>query len=204
MFLREKKDGSQRPIINLKKLNYFVEYQKFKMESLKDVKNILNKGDYMIKIDLKDAYYSIPLHESSRKYVRFQWEGNLYECCYLMFGLGPALRIFSKLLKIPIALLRKLKIRIIIFIDDMLIIGASIEETIMARDSVIILLEALGFTIKRGQVSIGPNNIIGLPRSNVGQPNSKLQHPTGKKMEKLISLCQKHLTNYGRPPQLFH
>ena len=160
------------------------------MESLKDVKNILNKGVYMMKIDLKDAYYSIPLHESSRKYVRFQWERNLYECCCLMFGLGPAPRIFSKLLKIPIALLRKLKIRIIIFIDDMLIIGASIEETIMARDSVIILLEALGFTIKRGQVSIGPNNITGLPRSNGGQRNSKLQHPTGKNGETNLPMSE--------------
>ena len=45
LFLREKKDGSQRPILNLKKLNQNIPYLHFKMESLKDVKNIIQEGD---------------------------------------------------------------------------------------------------------------------------------------------------------------
>ena len=56
IFTREKKDGSLRTIINLKKLNQNMEYLHFKMEGLKDLKNILKKGDLMVKIDLKDAY----------------------------------------------------------------------------------------------------------------------------------------------------
>ena len=62
LFLREKKEpGSYRPIINLKELNSHIPYQKFKMETLKDVKDILKEKDFMIKIDLKDAYFAIPL-----------------------------------------------------------------------------------------------------------------------------------------------
>ena len=55
-FTREKKDGGLRTIINLKKLNQNMEYLHFKMEGLKDLKNILKKGDLMVEIDLKDAY----------------------------------------------------------------------------------------------------------------------------------------------------
>ena len=33
--------------------------------------------DVLIKIDLRDAYFAIPTEKSSRKYIRFQWEGNL-------------------------------------------------------------------------------------------------------------------------------
>ena len=39
IFLRQKKDGSQRPIFNLKKLNQWVEYVHFKMEGLHIVKS---------------------------------------------------------------------------------------------------------------------------------------------------------------------
>jgi len=91
----------------------------------------------MIKIDLKDAYFSIPLFQESKKFVRFAWEGNIYEFQCLMFGLGPAPRIFSKLLKVPMSVLRKLNIRLLIYLDDILLVCHSIEDAKMARDSTI-------------------------------------------------------------------
>ena len=45
----------------------------------------------MCKIDLKDAFLSVPLSRESRKLVRFQWEGSFYEFLCHYFGLGPAL-----------------------------------------------------------------------------------------------------------------
>ena len=107
IFLREKKDASFRPIINLKKLNSHIPYEKFKMETLNNVKDLLKQNDYLVKIDLKDAYFSIPLGQKSRKYVRFQWEGTTYEFLCMTFGLGPAPKIFTKLLKVPVSLLRR-------------------------------------------------------------------------------------------------
>ena len=61
IFIRPKKDGEFRPIINLKRLNQFVPYQHFKMEGLRDVKNMLSDGALMCKLDLKDAYFTVPL-----------------------------------------------------------------------------------------------------------------------------------------------
>ena len=75
LFLVEKKDGGQRPVINLKSLNFFVPYEHLescKMESLNSLQFLLKKGDRMAKLDLKDAYFCIPLHKESRKFVRFQ------------------------------------------------------------------------------------------------------------------------------------
>ena len=82
----------------------------------------------LIKIDLKDAYFGIPLDKSPRKYIRFHWEGNLYEFFCLCFGLGPVPPIFTKLLKIRIVLLRRIDVRIIIFLDDMLVMAQTLEE----------------------------------------------------------------------------
>ena len=64
------------------------------MEGLHCLKYVLQKGDHMCKIDLKDAYFNIPLHKDSQKLVRFLWAGNLYDFQCLCFGLGPAPRIF--------------------------------------------------------------------------------------------------------------
>ena len=41
--------------------------------------NILEKRDYMCKLDLKDAYFSVPLNPASRKCVQFLWSGKLYK-----------------------------------------------------------------------------------------------------------------------------
>jgi hypothetical protein len=160
LFLREKKDGSQRPILNLKNLNQYVPYEHFKMESLKDVKNIIETNDLMVKIDLKDAYFTLPLSPESRKFVRFQWEGKLYEFLCLCFGLGPAPRLFTKLLKVPVSMLRRINIRIIIYLDDMLLFGVSMEEITTARDSTIYLLESLGFVINYQKSVLQPTQNI--------------------------------------------
>ena len=71
VFLVGKKGGVNRPVINLRHLNQFIPYQHFKMESLFCLREMLQKDDFMCKLDMKDAYFSVPLHQSSRKYVGF-------------------------------------------------------------------------------------------------------------------------------------
>ena len=52
---------------------------------------VLQKGDYMCKIDLKDAYLSVPLYKEPQKLARFILARNLYEFLCLCFSLGSAL-----------------------------------------------------------------------------------------------------------------
>ena len=94
IFVVPKKDGSLRPVINLRKLNEFVSYHHFKQENLKFVLDIIQKNDYLTSIDLTDAYFSISIHEEFRKYLRFSWRNKLYEFKVLCFGLASAPRIF--------------------------------------------------------------------------------------------------------------
>ena len=154
LFLVNKKDGGHRPVINRKFLNSFIPYQYFKMEGMHLIKDLLQEHDFLIKIDLKDAYFGIPLDKSSRKYIRFQWERNLYKFLCLCFGLGPAPLIFTKLLKIPIALLRRINVRII-FLDDMLVMAQTLQEISQAKETLIFLLQNLGFVInfKKSQLT---------------------------------------------------
>ena len=60
LFLMGKKDGDYRPVINLKMLNQFTSFLHFKMEGLSQLKHIIQEGDWMCKLDLKEAYFSVP------------------------------------------------------------------------------------------------------------------------------------------------
>ena len=55
----KKKDGGIRPCMNLKALNKFIPYKHFKMECLHCLKYLLEKNNFLCKIDLKDAYFSV-------------------------------------------------------------------------------------------------------------------------------------------------
>ena len=128
LFLVPKKDGGQRPVINLKALNQFVQAQHFKMEGVHSVKEILKPGDWLAKVDLKDAFFTIPIHVAHRKYLWFTFQGKVYEFNCLPFGLSSAPWVYTNTLKPVIALLRELGVWLIAYIDDILILAESREE----------------------------------------------------------------------------
>ena len=74
MFTVPKKDGGWRPIINLKRLNTYLEVPHFKMEGINTLKDVLQKNDFMGKIDLKDAYLTVPVSPHHRKFLKFSME----------------------------------------------------------------------------------------------------------------------------------
>ena len=70
-FLRSKTDGTNRAILNLKKINQTLKYNHFKMETVHSVAHLIQQKYYMLKIDLKDAYYSVKALEVHTKYLTF-------------------------------------------------------------------------------------------------------------------------------------
>ena len=99
IFLRPKYDGSFRMILNLKQFNKWVEYHHFKMDTLDTVTRMMKPGCFMASVDLKDAYYTVPILSDHQKYLKFMFNGTLYQYTCLPNGLSSAPRIFTKLLK---------------------------------------------------------------------------------------------------------
>ena len=86
IFLIAKKTGGLRQVINLKDLNKFVWYEHFKIENIKLVKNLLQERDFLTSIDLKDAYFSIPMCEKDQPYLCFSWAEHFF--CLLAYHLA--------------------------------------------------------------------------------------------------------------------
>ena len=84
-----------------------------------------------------------------RKYIRFQWEVNLCEFLCLCFGQGLAPLIFTKLLKIPIAFLRRINVRIIF-------LAQTLKEILQPKETLIFLLQNLGFVINFEKSQVTP------------------------------------------------
>ena len=63
-------------MIDLSHLNEFVHLTRFKMETVASVLLSVREGDFLASLDLKDAYFQIPIHRSSRKLLRFHVGGD--------------------------------------------------------------------------------------------------------------------------------
>ena len=118
IFVRPKKDGTSRMILNLQSLNEHVVYLHFKMDTLKDAIRLMKPNCFMESIDLKDAYYPVPIAPADQKYLKFQWETNLYAFTCFPNGLAFCPRKFTKLLKPVYSTLRQLGHVSSPYIDD--------------------------------------------------------------------------------------
>ena len=118
LFIVRKKGGGQRPVINLQATNHFVEYSHFKMEGMHMLHDLLRKDDYMLKLDLKDAYLMVvPVWVNHQKYLRFPWKGTMWEFACLPFGLASAPQVFTKIMKPVVGTLSKMGARLISYLD---------------------------------------------------------------------------------------
>ena len=104
-------------------------------------------GDFLAKVDHTDAYLTIPLFKGHRKFLRFRWGRKTFEYTCLSFGLCSSPWVFTTLLRVAVASLRRSGIRLVINIDDLLILGSSVKECSAAVSTVITLLQSLSFFI---------------------------------------------------------
>lgn len=141
IFLRPKNDGKFRMILNLRKLNEVSEKQHFKMDTLKSVLTLVYPGAFMCKLDIKDAYYSVPIAEEDQKLLKFMYDGLLYQFLGLPNGYTKGPRKFTKLLKPVLAALRKRGITLAAYLDDIIIIAKTYRH---CMESLLILIEVLG------------------------------------------------------------
>ena len=145
-----KKDSlNRRIILNLKILNSYIVKTKFKLEGFNFISSLICKGDFLVSIDLKDAYLMFSMHEEVFDFLCFDWLGTRY--CYICmpFGLTSAPRIFTKVLKAVLTFLRSRGIKASAWFDDIILSAKSISLLLEQLYFTKLLLKSLGFIINR-------------------------------------------------------
>ena len=126
----------------------------------------------------------IPIHERDRKFLRFSTQDRLFQFNCLPFGLSCAPWVFTKTLKPAITLLRELGVRLVVYIDDILVMAASEE---LARDhtqALQFLLEALGFIVHPTKTVTEPTQELEFLGMTIMSRTMELRLP-GSKLKKL-------------------
>ena len=120
LFVVPKPGGKWRPIIDLKALNNYLKVPRLKMESLQSIWAALLPQNYTISLDLQDAYFQVPIHRDSRKFLRFLFKGQAYQFRALPFGLSSAPWLFTQVMG-EVKIIAHLRgIQLYLYLDDWL------------------------------------------------------------------------------------
>ena len=152
--------GKWRSILNLKYFNRRVKGYKFRMEGFKIVRDWIQPGFFMVTLDLKDQFWSVPVHETMFRFLRFFWNGQLFQWKVLPMGLKCSPRVVKKLLQPVMAFLRSsFGIMISIYMDDMILQGKTPEEVFLHAQITALVLLCLGWEVSWSKSTFVPNQV---------------------------------------------
>lgn len=194
IFARQKTDGSYRVILNLKEFNKQTEHKKFKMETLKTALSLISNGCWMASIDLVSAYYSVPIAEEDRKYLKFEWDGTLMEYTCLPNGLSQGPRFFTKLTKPIYSYLHSQGHISTGYLDDSLLVGQNKEECQQNIHDSVNIFQNLGFAIHPTKSVLSPVQVITYLGFVIDSINMTVELVKSRK-DKLEAFCKQILDN---------
>ncbi|XP_070582571.1 uncharacterized protein [Erythrolamprus reginae] len=160
IFTVPKSSGGCRLILNLKQLNLYILYRKFRMHSLQTILAAVRPQDLLTSLDLKEAYLHVPIYPPHRRFLRFCVEGVHYQYKAMPFGLSSAPRTFTKLLDVLTASLRAQSVRLMAYLDDIVILSKSQAQ---AQQDLALTMRTLtehGFTINVPKSQLIPSTTL--------------------------------------------
>ena len=163
LFVTLKVTGDWRPVIDLSRVNRFVQLSHFRMETSLSVLQSLRPRDWMISIDLQDAYLQDPVHPDSRRYLWFCIDEQTFQFRVLCFRLSSASQVFTCVMAPVSSIMHRFRYRILCYLDDWLVLGSSLQEITWARDFLLWLCSELGVPVNLSKISYTCSD-SGLPR----------------------------------------
>ena len=126
------------------------------MDNLTSATQMMTRGCYMASVDLRHAYYSVPIKAEYRKYLKFKWKNQLYQYTCFTNGLSNCPCHFTKLMKPVYATFRSQGYLSTSFIDDSYLQGNTLEECTENVAKTVELLDSLGFIIHKEKSVLKP------------------------------------------------
>ena len=92
-------DTKWRFISDCREINQHFQVQKFRLDHLQQIYPQLKKGEWAAKIDLKDAYFHLPVNEALRPFLRHKVGDQVWEYQAGPFGLNVMPQLFQGVVK---------------------------------------------------------------------------------------------------------
>lgn len=145
---------------------------------------------YATSIDLKDAYWHVPVKPYFRRFLGFRLGRRKYRFRAMPFGLNIAPRLFTKICRPILAELRRKGINVLVYLDDWLVWADSPEACRDATDIVIQTLGRRGFLINREKSRLQPSQVFQWLGVHWDTRNQTLSLPPDKVLDLTSSLSR--------------
>ena len=188
LFIVPKKDGPNRLIIDLSILNTYLVIPKFKMERVSSIATSIVEPMWGVTIDLKDAFYHVPVAWPFHRFLAFMVDGQVYVFQFLPFGLSIAPWAFSRITKPIKAHLHLLLYQFHTYLDDFLLLASS-EPVLLERLSYLLsLLDRLGIMVNLPKSNLVPCQTLDYLGVTFHLDSLQLSLPPSK-AQQVMSLC---------------
>lgn len=140
-----KKNGKVRVCLDSRKINKMTVKDSYPMRNMQDIFRQLGKAKFFTVIDLKDAYFQIPLKKESRNFTAFRTAKGVFRFKVLPFGLMNAPFTMSRLMDKAIGF--DLEPHVFVYLDDIVIASNTFEEHLRLLKIVAERLRKAGLTM---------------------------------------------------------
>ena len=151
--------------------------------------DLLQPGDWMTKIDLKDAYLKVPIHSSQQTLLTFLWEEKYFKFTCLLFSLTSAPRVFMKL-KPVVGFLRQVGFCLVMYLDDLLIVHRDKLQLQQMIPLTCQLFECLGLIVNRKKSVLQPTQRLEFLGSEIYTQPMTLSIPQEKRRKIQQDACR--------------
>ena len=143
MVVAYRKSGDIRIVTDFRQLNKSVRREEFQIPTIDELAYRARNATVFSKCDLRSGFWQVPIDRKSEKFLAFSTPLGRYTYCKLPMGLSASPEFFSKVLNKVLEGLDS----VLIYVDDIVICTASVEEHNTVLQQVLQRLRNAGLTL---------------------------------------------------------
>ena len=187
-----KKNNKFRLVTDLRHINNHSHPPKVKYEDINTVISVVRPKDYIVTADLQNGFFHVPVHRDHQTLLGFRFKSHYYTWTVLPFGHNCSPFFFSKVLRPIVAYLRSLGLRLVLYVDDFVLL-AHRDAIVYHKQVLLSTLENLGWKVNFEKSSLEPTLVkeyIGYLIDNTGEkPVIKIPRKRITKVRRDIQRC---------------
>ena len=128
-------------------INRFTQLDAFPLPNINDIAKSIAQYKIFSRLDLKSAYYQLPIKEEEKLYTAFEADGQLFQFCRLPFGLTNAVAAFQREM---LRFINKYDLKgVFCYIDDLIVGGKNDDEHDFNLRELMVAAEKQGLTFNQ-------------------------------------------------------
>lgn len=179
-FKVSKKDGSSRPILDLRWLNALLTCPSYSLPTITYVMRHIPQGSFCAVLDVKSGFTHILLDLLTSRLCCFQIAGRVFAFRCLPFGLSISPFLFSMMMNPLVQLWASKGIQSICYVDDLIVYASTAQELRKKLFTITMDLERLGITLNLKKSDLRPSQTVEYLGFRIDTQNLTLAVPTKK------------------------